>query len=126
MSVLASGFERVWVVIYVSETIEEYFSAMKDLTLKIVRLVVDSLGLYPENYDTFAPKSPGLLRMNHYPPCPDPSKALGLMHHSDGNLFTILHQGDVPGLQVLKDGIWVAVRPHGDGFVINVSDMLQV
>ncbi len=44
----------------------------------------------------------------------------------DPNYFTILHQGHVGGLQVLKDDAWVAVRPHPEAFAINVGDMLQV
>ncbi|KAE8672400.1 hypothetical protein F3Y22_tig00111842pilonHSYRG00101 [Hibiscus syriacus] len=31
----------------------------------------------------------------------------------------------VGGLQVLKDGKWLAVNPHPDAFVINMGDQLQ-
>lgn len=82
--------------------------------------------MYPDKYDGFVPKEPALMRLNHYPPCPDPSQAVGLLPHTDANLFTILHQGDVAGLQVLNDDRWVAVRPHPHAFAINVGDMLQV
>ncbi len=109
-----------------SETLEEYFRALQKLAQKITHLLINSLGLKPGNYDTYAPKDPALLRMNHYPPCPEPSKAQGLGAHLDPNYFTILHQGHVGGLQVLKDDAWVAVRPHPEAFAINVGDMLQV
>jgi len=108
------------------ETLEEYFRALQKLAQKITHLLINSLGLKPGNYDTYAPKDPALLRMNHYPPCPEPSKAQGLGAHLDPNYFTILHQGHVGGLQVLKDDAWVAVRPHPEAFAINVGDMLQV
>lgn len=109
-----------------SKAIEDYFGALRDLGRKMARIILNSLGIYPDNYDGFVPKDPALLRFNHYPPCPDPSQAVGLVSHSDGNLFTILHQGEVAGLQVLNDDRWVAVRPHPQAFAINVGDMLQV
>ena len=105
---------------------EDYFGALRDLGLKMARIILNSLGIYPHKYDGFVPKEPALMRFNHYPPCPDPSQAVGLVSHSDGNLFTILHQGGVAGLQVLNDDRWVAVRPHPQAFAINVGDMLQV
>ncbi|GLJ42602.1 hypothetical protein SUGI_0883010 [Cryptomeria japonica] len=35
-------------------------------------------------------------------------------------------QGDVSGLQVLKDGKWFAVEPIRNAFVVNVADQIQV
>jgi hypothetical protein len=32
----------------------------------------------------------------------------------------------VPGLQVLKEGRWIAVNPRPNAFVINIADQLQV
>ncbi|KAG9155674.1 hypothetical protein Leryth_003941 [Lithospermum erythrorhizon] len=52
-----------------------------------------------------------LLSVNHYPPCPDPTSALGMHSHCDPNLITILHQGTIHGLQVLKDGQWIWAEP---------------
>jgi isopenicillin N synthase-like dioxygenase len=109
-----------------SKAIEDYFGALRDLGLKMAGIILNSLGIYPHKYDGFVPKEPALMRFNHYPPCPDPSQAVGLVAHSDANLFTILHQGEVAGLQVLNDDRWVAVRPHPQAFAINVGDMLKV
>jgi len=68
----------------------------------------------------------GLIRWNFYPACPEPQKTLGMNVHTDFTLLTILHLGDVGGLQVLKGGQWMAVKPRHDAFAINIGDMLQV
>ncbi|KAJ4726865.1 hyoscyamine 6-dioxygenase-like [Melia azedarach] len=60
------------------------------------------------------------------PPCPDAILTLGLPRQSDPNLVTILPQGDVPRLQVFKDGEWIGVEPIPNAFVINFCYVLQI
>lgn len=64
--------------------------------------------------------------MNHYPQCPDPSLTLGCADHIDPNLITILLQGNIPGLQVFKDGEWASVNPIPDAFVVNLGHQLEI
>ncbi|KAF8008349.1 hypothetical protein BT93_K2122 [Corymbia citriodora subsp. variegata] len=66
------------------------------------------------------------MAVNFYPPCPEPELTYGLPGHTDPNALTILLQDlHVAGLQVLKDGKWVAIDPHPNAFVINIGDQLQ-
>ena len=65
------------------------------------------------------------MSIGHYPPCPDPSLTLGLPKHSDINLITLLLQ-EMEGLQVLKDGQWLAIKPLPNAFVVNIGHTLQV
>ncbi|KAK4411288.1 Flavanone 3-dioxygenase 2 [Sesamum angolense] len=59
--------------------------------------------------------------MNYYPACPEPELTYGLP-----TAITILLQDlQVAGLQVLKDGKWLAIKPQPDAFVINIGDQLQ-
>ncbi|XP_022760009.1 uncharacterized protein LOC111306390 [Durio zibethinus] len=51
------------------------------------------------------------MAINYYPPCPAPELTYGLPGHVDPSIITILLQDDVPALQVLKDGKWIAVNP---------------
>lgn len=67
-----------------------------------------------------------LMAINHYPPCPDPSLTLGLPKHSEVNLITFRLQRESHGLQVLKDGQWLAIEPLPNAFVVNVCHMLHV
>lgn len=67
------------------------------------------------------------IRVNYYPPCPEPDKVIGLTPHSDSTGLTILLQvNDVEGLQIKKDGKWVSVKPLPNAFVVNVGDILEV
>jgi len=66
------------------------------------------------------------IRMNYYPPCPEPDKAIGLTPHSDATGLTILLQvNEVEGLQIKKDGKWVSVKPLPNALVVNVGDILE-
>jgi isopenicillin N synthase-like dioxygenase len=64
------------------------------------------------------------MSINHYPRCLDPSLTLGLPKHCDPNLITLVLQGEVHGLQVFKDGQWLAVEPLPNAFVVNIGYML--
>ncbi|CAI0388965.1 unnamed protein product [Linum tenue] len=66
-------------------------------------------------------------RFNFYPPCPTPDRALGLKPHSDGTVITyLLQDGEVEGLQVLKDEQWFRVPIVPDALVLHVGDHLEV
>ncbi|KAK9215156.1 hypothetical protein WN944_007159 [Citrus x changshan-huyou] len=67
------------------------------------------------------------LRMNYYPPCPQPEQVLGFKPHSDGSILTILLQiNEMDGLQIKKDGKWFAVKPLPDALIVNVGDVLEI
>jgi len=67
------------------------------------------------------------MRMNYYPPFPEPEKVIGLRNHSDASALTILLQlNQLEGLQIRKDGMWVPVEPLPNGFVVNVGDIMEV
>ncbi|CAL9044550.1 unnamed protein product [Musa banksii] len=66
------------------------------------------------------------MAVNYYPKCPEPELTYGLQAHTDPNALTVLLQDpNVAGLQVLKDGKWIAVNPQPDALVINIGDQLQ-
>lgn len=68
-----------------------------------------------------------LMRINYYPPCPQPEKVIGLTPHSDGAGLTILLQlNDVQGLQVRKDGKWILIKPMPNAFIVNIGDIIEV
>jgi isopenicillin N synthase-like dioxygenase len=68
-----------------------------------------------------------MVRVNYYPPCPQPERVIGLKSHSDpGGLTTLLQNGDIEGLQIRKDGQWIPVKPLPDALIINLGDVLEV
>ncbi|CAK9140634.1 unnamed protein product [Ilex paraguariensis] len=107
------------------DVVGTYSVEVRSLSLRILDLICEGLGLQPGYFgDEFT--NVQLLLVNHYPPCPNPSLTLGLSKHSDPNLITILLQGEVNGLQVFKDGQWIGVEPLPSAFVDNIGYQFQV
>ncbi|KAL4196555.1 hypothetical protein AMTRI_Chr04g246720 [Amborella trichopoda] len=66
------------------------------------------------------------MKINLYPPSPQPELALGVEAHTDMSALTILLPNQVPGLQVIKDGSWVSVDYVPDALVVHVGDQIEV
>ncbi|WP_421935084.1 isopenicillin N synthase family dioxygenase [Phenylobacterium sp.] len=114
-------------------TARTYVSSCEALCLRLLREISLGLGAQAE---ALAPAFDGVhtsfLRLNHYP-TRDPMAGeaaepagLGIHHHTDAGALTVLLTDGVPGLQVLKDGVWRPVDPVPGGLIINVGDMIQV
>lgn len=54
------------------------------------------------------------------------SNTFSLPAHSRPTVLTLLLQDEVPGLQLLINGHWIAANPIPNYFVINIGDQLQV
>ncbi|TKY61188.1 Hyoscyamine 6-dioxygenase [Spatholobus suberectus] len=108
------------------EDVAEYCRNMRGLSLRLLEAISESLGLEKDYIDKALGKHGQHMAINYYPPCPEPELTLGLPGHADPNAITILLQDDVPGLQVLKDGKWVAVNPIPNTFTVNIGDQIQV
>ena len=95
---------------------------------RLFSLISQGLGLDKDCLQKRMGDKPRLrAQANFYPPCPDPELTLGLAVHTDFNALTLLRQSaGVTGLQVIKDGKWVAVDPIPNAFVINLGDQIQV
>lgn len=105
----------------------EFSQALKALALELTEQLIKQLGVKSEPRSKLLKQGKNsVFRFNCYPPCPQPSLTLGLGAHSDPHVLTILHQDEVGGLQIFKDGTWIAVKPRADSLVINVGDVLQV
>lgn len=67
------------------------------------------------------------MRMNYYPPCPEPDMTVGFTPHSDADALTILFQlNETEGLQIRREGRWVPVKPLHNAFVVNIGDIMEV
>lgn len=67
-------------------------------------------------------------RINRYPPCPRPDLALGVGHHKDADVISLLAQDEVGGLQISRrsDGVWFPIRPVPNALVINIGNCMEV
>ncbi|XP_052169971.1 hyoscyamine 6-dioxygenase-like [Diospyros lotus] len=107
------------------EVVGRFSAEVRRLSLHLLNLICEGLGL-EQGYFEERLSHRQVFSINHYPPCPDPTSVLGLPKHADPYLITLLNQGHLPGLQVLKDGEWLGVEPLPNAFVVNINHMLQV
>ncbi|KAL5197588.1 hypothetical protein ABZP36_001100 [Zizania latifolia] len=113
-----------------SAVIEDVSTAMSELAQKLAAILTGGLGGDAKADETMhrCTRDTCFLRLNRYPPCAMGSgAAFGLCPHTDSDFLTILHQHDdhVGGLQLLKGGRWVAVKPDPSALIVNVGDLLQ-
>lgn len=108
------------------EIVSNYCKEVRKLGLRLEEAISESLGLEKEYIQQVLGEQGQHMAINFYPECPQPDLTYGLPGHTDPNVLTILLQDlHVSGLQVLKDGRWLAVKPHPNAFVINLGDQLQ-
>lgn len=119
------------------EVMEAYRDACEELSIRLldgIAAAVDPNGT--TLHSAHVPEHTGFVRLNYYP-VDDPltgrhdvshleTADLGVHHHTDAGIFTVLLQDQVGGLQVFRDGYWHDVEPIAGALVINTADMLQV
>lgn len=107
--------------------IDAYGAELKDLAMKILSFMAKALGMNSQEMTSLFEEGMQAMRMNYYPPCPQPEIVMGLCPHSDAVALTILLQvNEMEGLQVKKDGRWVPVSPLPGAFVVNIGDILEI
>ncbi|XVF12770.1 hypothetical protein REPUB_Repub08aG0148100 [Reevesia pubescens] len=108
------------------EIVSHYCVEVRELGYRLQELISESLGLEKDYIKNVLGEQGQHMAINYYPPCPKPELTYGFPGYTDPSALTILLQDlQVAGLQVLKDGKWVAVNPYPNAFVINIGDQLQ-
>ena len=109
------------------DTLELYSEELKNLLMVIVEQMGKALNMEDMEMRGLFDDGIQAMRMNYYPPCPQPEKVIGLTPHSDPVGLTILLQvNEVEGLEIRKDGRWVPVKPLPNAFIINIGDIMEV
>lgn len=111
-----------------------YFQAVLALGRVLLRAFALSLGLEETAFDEKS-RWPDLgMAVNYYPPLSMEEKEqekgeetkVSIGSHTDFQLFTILGQDQVGGLQVLsRSGQWLNAKPIPGTFVVNFGDYMQ-
>jgi len=112
------------------ETVLEYQEVMRRLVHRLLPIYARALDLPADYFAPFFHKGGEItVRMIHYPPATAEQVAedvFGTAAHTDRNLFTILAQGDTPGLQImLPDGAWIPAPILLGAFIVNSGDTLR-
>lgn len=111
----------------IREALDEYSAELEALGHKILAQMAKALGMKFEDISVLFEQGFQSMRLNYYPPCPQPELVIGLCSHSDPVGITILLQiSEIEGLQIKKDGAWVPVVPLPNAFIVNVGDILEI
>ncbi|XP_062011745.1 protein SRG1-like [Rosa rugosa] len=109
------------------DTLEIYSLELNNLAMAILTQMENALKIDAKELTELFEDGMQSMRMNYYPPCPQPEKVIGFTPHSDASGLTILLQvNEIEGLQIKKDGIWVPVKPLPDAFIVNIGDALEI
>ncbi|KAL1201175.1 Protein SRG1 [Cardamine amara subsp. amara] len=110
------------------DTLDTYSAQVKSIAKILFAKIASALKINPEEMEKLFDDEIGQrIRLNYYPPCPEPDKVIGLTPHSDSTGLTILLQvNEVEGLQIKKNDKWVSVKPLPNAFVVNIGDILEI
>ncbi|KAF3449837.1 hypothetical protein FNV43_RR05916 [Rhamnella rubrinervis] len=109
------------------DSLEAYSVEVKNIAQKLLHLTTKALKMNPNDMRELIEEGFQSMRMNYYPPCPQPNLVIGLNNHSDAVGLTILLQiNDKEGLQIRKDGMWVPIKPLPNAFIVNIGDILEI
>ncbi|XP_045818996.1 protein SRG1-like isoform X2 [Trifolium pratense] len=109
------------------DNLESYSLELKKLFVTIIEFMTKALKVQPNEMLDLFEEVDQSIKMNYYPPCPQPEQVIGLNPHSDGVVLSILMEiNEIQGLQIKKDGMWIPINPLTNAFVVNIGDMLEV
>ncbi|XP_071702171.1 protein SRG1-like [Rutidosis leptorrhynchoides] len=109
------------------DTLEIYSRELKNVALKTLLYIAKALKTEAKDMIVLFEDGMQAMRMNYYPPCPQPEQVIGLTPHSDAVGITfLLELNEVEGLQIKKDEIWIPVRPLPKAFIVNIGEILEI
>ena len=109
------------------DTLEAYSRELKNTAIKTLLYIAKALKMESKDMKVLFEEGMQAMRMNYYPPCPQPEQVIGLTPHSDAVGITFLLQlNEVSGLQIRKDEIWIPIKPLPNAFIVNIGEILEV
>ncbi|KAJ3706704.1 hypothetical protein LUZ61_010409 [Rhynchospora tenuis] len=109
------------------DNIDRYSLELTKVASCLWQYIARNLGAAPEVFAQLFKDHPQGMRFNYYPPCPEADKVIGISPHSDATGFSMLLQiNDEQGLQIRKDGKWIAVSALPNALIVNLGDVTEV
>ncbi|KAL0721333.1 hypothetical protein Bca4012_035932 [Brassica carinata] len=108
------------------EVIEEYTEERKKLSERLLGVLSKGLGLRHEalKEGLGGEKTEYLLRINNFPPNPQPDATLGLPEHTDIIAMALIVTNEVPGLQVFNNDHWFDVQYVPSSITVTIGDQI--
>nr|BBM96377.1 flavonol synthase [Matthiola incana] len=105
---------------------EEYTREMKKLSERILGVLSEGLGLQREalKEGLGGETVEYVMRINNFPPNPQPDSNLGLPEHTDIIAIAFIVTNEVPGLQVSKDDHWFDVHYIPSAITVTIGDQI--
>ncbi|KAJ1284980.1 hypothetical protein BS78_03G246100 [Paspalum vaginatum] len=110
------------------EAMEECYAKLTELGLLIQDILNGCMGLPPgflKDYNN----DRGLdvmVALRYFPSTQQEEEEIGLSEHEDGSCISFVFQDEVGGLEVLKDGNWIAAEPVPGSIIVNIGDVVRV
>lgn len=110
------------------EVTEEYTKEAKELSERLLGFLSEGLGLPREalKEGLGGEKTEFLMRINNFPPNPQPDANLGLHAHTDIVAMALIVTNEVPGLQIFKDDHWFNVQHILNAITVTIGDQILV
>ena len=113
-------FRRAW---------EAYYSAMSQLSIRIMNLFAISLNLPKDYFEEFIRCPISALRANYYPvleQSPLPSQMRAGAHSDYGSITLLIQEEEFSGLEILNaKKKWIPVKPCKPKIIVNLGDLMQ-
>ncbi|KAL8207965.1 hypothetical protein R6Q57_007377 [Mikania cordata] len=108
------------------EKMGNYAKAVSVLQMKLMEVVLESLGLNAKYLHDDIKQGSQVMAVNCYPSCPEPDLALGMPPHTDYGTLTILSQSH-QGLEIMDhDKKWHPVPFIKGSLIVQLGDQLEV
>ncbi|KAJ0604107.1 putative codeine 3-O-demethylase [Helianthus annuus] len=109
------------------DILDEYSREIMNTAKKTLLYIAKALKMETKDLMVLFEEGMQSMRMNYYPPCPQPEQVIGLTPHSDAVGITfLLELNEVHGLQIRKDGIWIPIIPLPNSFIVNIGEILEI
>ncbi|RLN16427.1 hypothetical protein C2845_PM02G02690 [Panicum miliaceum] len=120
------------------DALHVYQRLLKGFGEEVAGLLSEALGVGAGRLEQELQVRGWFMACHYYPPCPEPTRVVGSLEHTESGLFTVLAQDGVGGLQVRyhhdgpggggdgDGGVWVDVVPVTGALLVNIGDLLKV
>lgn len=108
---------------------EKYADGARKVLDELLQALAEALSLDKRAFSRYFDQESSEInvRINYYPPSPDPTSTLGITAHSDPSALTLLAQFESSnGLQMFKDEQWFTVHWPCNTLLVNVGDLMEI